>query len=159
MLSHAHRPRPLKMQVLALEAQLLFEWGKKSWGWSQTTLITCFMAISMWVSLKPLYPFNFEYWLHLNLSNDMQCSQYMYSNVIPMSKQMWFDTGGGSSLVAGIWGQWAQWTTCLVRCQGQRTRLRSCNAIQNLPGAVTCPGESLQTANCSDEPTCGLNRE
>lgn len=80
----------------------------------------------------------------------MNLFPYVFSDIDTSCPIM---TGGGGT-VAGIWGQWAQWTTCVVSCQGQRTRLRSCNAIRNLPGTVTCPGDSLQTGNCSDDSSC-----
>ena len=72
LLGHV-KPRPSATPTKnagACSGSITLIWmGKKSWGWLQTTLITCFMAISMWVSLKPLYPFK----QNQTVSSDDEC--------------------------------------------------------------------------------------
>ncbi|XP_013383271.1 uncharacterized protein LOC106153735 isoform X14 [Lingula anatina] len=52
--------------------------------------------------------------------------------------------------VNGNWGGWSVWNTCSVTCGiGQQSRARVCDNPAPANGGTTCPGNRIDTQNCS----------
>ncbi|XP_023931784.1 uncharacterized protein LOC106153735 isoform X3 [Lingula anatina] len=52
--------------------------------------------------------------------------------------------------VNGNWGGWSVWNTCSVTCGiGQQQRARACDNPAPANGGTTCPGNRIDTQNCS----------